>query len=117
MKQIAVKPSVTLEDLDKIDIRIGMIEKVEDVEGSDKLVRLRVDFGDLKRVILVGMKKEREDPTEIEGTQSLFVVNLSPRKMAGELSEGILFDIGYVNGLTPVFTVPEVSVPNGACAG
>jgi methionine--tRNA ligase beta chain len=90
---------------------------VEDVEGSEKLVRLTVDFGDHKRRILVGMKQERQDPKEIEGKQALFVVNLEPKKMMGELSEGMLFDIGYADGITPVLAVPETRVPNGARAG
>lgn len=117
MKQIPIKPSITLDDLEKIDIRIGTIEAVEDVGTSDKLIRLRVNFGEFKRTILVGMKKEREDLAEIEGVQALFIVNLEPRKMAGEVSEGMIFDIGYSNGITPVLAMPEKPVPNGACAG
>jgi len=45
------------------------------------------------------------------------VVNLPPRKMAGEVSEGMLFDIGYADGIVPALAVPEVAVPNGARAG
>jgi tRNA-binding EMAP/Myf-like protein len=63
------------------------------------------------------MKKERANPCEIEGKQALFVVNLEPRKMAGEISEGMLFDIGYADGVTPVLATPENPVPNGARAG
>ena len=63
------------------------------------------------------MKAERENPREIEGRQALFVVNLAPRKMAGIVSEGMLFDIGYANGILPVLAQPERPVPNGACAG
>lgn len=117
MKQLSVKPPIKFEDLEKIDVRVGTIEKVENVEGSDKLVRLKVDFGEFKRTILVGMKKERENPAEIEGKQALFVVNLEPRKMMGEMSEGMVFDIGYSNEITPVLAMPEKPVPNGACAG
>jgi tRNA-binding EMAP/Myf-like protein len=76
-----------------------------------------VVFGEFKRTILVGMKKERDNPAEIEGKQALFVVNLKQRKMMGELSEGMVFDIGYANGITPVLAIPERSVPNGVCAG
>ena len=104
-------------EFEKIDIRVGTIERVEDVKGSDKLVRLIVGFGDHKRTILAGIKKERPDPTEIEGKQALFVVNLEPRKMMGEVSEGMLFDIGYADGVTPVLAVPEKSVPEGTRAG
>jgi tRNA-binding protein len=112
-----VKPTISFDLLDRIDVRVGTIEMVEDVEGSEKLVRLTVDFGDHKRRILAGMKQERQDPKEIEGKQALFVVNLEPKKMMGELSEGMLFDIGYADGITPVLAVPETRVPNGARAG
>jgi tRNA-binding protein len=112
-----LKPTVAFDLLEKLDIRVGTIERVEDVESSDKLVRLTVDFGDHKRSILVGMKQERANPQEIQGKQALFVVNLAPKKMRGELSEGMLFDIGYADGITPVLAMPEVPVPNGARAG
>ena len=112
-----VKPPITIADLDKIDIRVGTIMSVEDVNGSDKLVRLIVDFGDHRRNILAGMKQERSDVRAIQGTQALFVVNLEPRKMMGELSEGMLFDIGYADGVQPVLAVPERIVPNGTRAG
>lgn len=112
-----IKPAITFDLLEKLDMRVGTIELVEDVQGSDKLVRLTVDFGDHKRKILVGMKQERQNPKEIEGKQALFVVNLAPRKMMGEISEGMLFDIGYADGLTPVLAMPENPVPNGARAG
>ena len=87
------------------------------MKGSEKLVKLTVDFGDRTRTILVGMKQEREQPKEIEGRQALFVVNLEPRKMMGEVSEGMLLDIGYADGLKPVLALPEDEVPNGARAG
>jgi methionine--tRNA ligase beta chain len=112
-----VKSTIKSSDLEKIDIRVGRIEKVEEVAGSEKLVKLIVDFGEFKRPILVGMKKERENPKEIEGKQALFVVNLEPKQMAGEVSEGMLFDIGYADGITPVLAVPEKEVPNGSRAG
>lgn len=112
-----LKEEITLADLDKIDIRVGTILSVEDIKESDKIVKLVVDFGEFTRVILVGMKKERENPAEITGQQALFVVNLAPRKMFGEVSEGMLFDIGYEDGITPVLAQPEKKVPNGLRAG
>ena len=84
---------------------------------SQKLVRLLVDSGDHTSTILAGMKNERRDPREIEGRQALFVVNLEPKRMAGEVSEGMLFDIGFADGITPVLAVPERPVPNGVRAG
>lgn len=112
-----VKEIIEINDLDKIDIRVGTILSVEDIEKSDKMVKLVVDFGDFSRIILVGMKKERENPSEIIGQQALFVVNLAPRKMLGEISEGMLFDIGYEDGIIPVLAQPEKPVPNGSRAG
>ena len=117
MKVASIKPTISFDDFEKLDIRIGTIERVEDIKDSNKLVRLIVEFGDHERKILAGIKRERTDPTEIEGKQALFVVNLEPRKMMGELSEGMLFDIGYADGITPVLAVPEKPVPNGSRAG
>ena len=112
-----IKPAVSFDALDRLDIRVGTIELVADVKGSDKLVKLTVDFGDHKRTILAGLKQERKEPKEIEGRQALFVVNLEPKRMMGEISEGMLFDIGYADGIIPVLAVPENPVPNGARAG
>jgi methionine--tRNA ligase beta chain len=113
----SVKPNITLDALDKIDIRVGTIISVEDIKSSNKLVKLSVDFGDFMRTILVGMKGERDNPKEVEGKQALFVVNLAPKKMAGELSEGMLFDIGYADGIVPVLAQLEKTVPNGTRVG
>ena len=112
-----VKPAVALPDLEKIDIRVGTIVSVDDVPKSSKLVKLTVDFGDHCRTILAGMKGERDDPREIVGRQALFVVNLEPKRMAGEISEGMLFDLGYADGLVPALAVPERGLPNGTRAG
>jgi len=111
------KPMIPHDVLDKVDIRVGTIELVDEVAGSDKLVRMIVDFGDRKRTVLVGMKKERTDPKEVEGMQALFVVNIEPRKMMGQVSEAMLFDIGYADGITPILAVPEKPVPPGTRAG
>jgi tRNA-binding protein len=117
MKPAPVKPEVTINDLQKLDIRVGTIESVADVEDSKKLIKLTVNFGDHTRTILAGMKQERKDPSEITGKQALFVVNLPPRRMAGEASQGMLFDLGHEDGVTPVLAVPESTVPDGTRAG
>ncbi|MEY9893044.1 tRNA-binding protein [Catenulispora sp. MAP12-49] len=112
-----IKPTISYEDLAKVDVRVGAIEHVEDMPKSDKLVRLTVNFGDHKRTIIVGLKQERENPAEVVGKQALFVVNLEPRKMMGEMSEGMMFDIGYPDKVTPALALPERAVPNGTRAG
>jgi tRNA-binding protein len=117
MTTAPIKPHITMDVIDQIDIRVGTIERVEDVTKSDKLMRLIVNFGDHTRTILAGIKQERAHPQAIVGMQALFIVNLPPRKMAGELSEGMLFDIGYADGITPVLATPETPVPNGTRVG
>jgi tRNA-binding protein len=112
-----IKPEISFEDFEKVDIRLGSIVAVDEVPGSDKLMQLWVDFGDHQRTILSGMKKERADPAEIVGRQALFVVNLKPRKMAGLMSEGMLFDMGFADGLSPALAVPERPMPAGTRAG
>jgi len=112
-----IKPLITIQDLEKIDVRVGTIILVEEVPKSDKLVRLTVDFGTHQRKILSGMKNERKEVNEILGKQALFVLNLVPRKMMGEVSEGMIFDIGFADGITPVLAIPEREVPNGVRAG
>ena len=117
MKQAPIKSSITYDDFAKLDIRVGTILEVSEVDKSDKLMKLTVDCGDHVRSIITEIKQERENPKEIEGKQALFVVNLPDRKMAGEISQGMLFDIGYEDKLTPCLACPEVKVPNGARAG
>jgi tRNA-binding protein len=116
-KPVPVKPIVAFSALDALDIRVGTIERVEEVPRSEKLMKLTVNFGDHTRGILAGIRKERENPREIEGKQALFILNLEPRKMAGEISEGMLFDLGYADGITPALAMPERPVPDGTRAG
>jgi tRNA-binding protein len=116
MTPAPIKPTISLSVAEQIDIRVGTIRSVDEVVGSDKLMRLRVGFGDHERTIIAGIRLERENPCELEGRQALFVVNLEPRKMFGVLSEGMLFDIGFSDGLRPVLAIPETPVPDGCRA-
>jgi tRNA-binding protein len=120
VKQIDVapiKPTISVELLNQIDIRVGTIGLVEDIARSEKLVKLTVDFGDRTRSIIAGLKKERANPRKIEGSQALFLINLPTTTIMGEQSEGMLFDVGYQDGIVPVLAVPEKPVPNGTRAG
>ena len=117
MNPAPVKPTVPFSTLEALDIRVGTIERVEEVPKSNKLLRLTVSFGDHQRTILSGIKQERPNPQELVGRQTLFVVNLEPRKMAGEVSEGMLFDLGFADGVEPALALPEHPVPDGTRAG
>jgi tRNA-binding protein len=117
MTPAPIKPLLPYAALEALDIRVGTIRNIEAVPKSDRLLRLTVDFGDHTRTILSGIKQERPDPRALVGRQALFVVNLAPRKMMGEISEGMLFDLGFADGLTPALAVPERPVPDGTRAG
>lgn len=122
MNVAPVKPLIGSEALERVDIRVGTFVQVADVPRSARLVRLTVDLGDHQRTIIAGVKQERQDPRSLEGRQALFVVNLAPRTIMGQVSEGMLLDmgysdIGYSDGVVPVLAVPESPVPNGTRAG
>ena len=67
MTPAPIKPVVSMDILNQIDVRVGTILSVADVPSSDKLVQLRVSFGDHERTIVAGLKTERSNPREIEG--------------------------------------------------
>jgi methionyl-tRNA synthetase len=108
------KPTIKYEDFQKIDIRAGTIINCEDIEGSDKLLKLEVDFGDLgKRQILAGIK-EWFEPKELIGVQTTFIINLEPRKMMGLESQGMLLAIDFGDKDQTALLQPDKEVPNGA---
>ena len=112
-----VKPSVPIEVFEQLDIRVGTIVSVDDVPKSKRVVRLRVDLGSHERIILAGLKEERSTMSDLVGKQTLLIVNIEPKRIMGELSEGMLLDVGFADGITPVLAVPETRVPNGTRAG
>lgn len=112
-----LRPTVKFEQLSALDIRVGTIVSVSPVANSNRLAKLRVSFGDHERQILAGLMQERQDVQALVGVQTLFVVNLEPKKMAGESSEGMLLDVGYADHLLPALVVLERAMPDGTRAG
>jgi tRNA-binding protein len=117
MQPVPVKPTVSFEQFEALDIRLGTIVAVDDVPGADKLVLLTVEFGGHRRQIVAGIKQEREDVQAVLGVQTAFVLNLEPRTIRGQLSEGMVLDVGYADGLLPAFLLPERAMPDGTRAG
>lgn len=102
----------SIEDLSKIKVSIGTILNVEEIEGSDKLLKLSVDFGEAEpRQILSGIKKYFSDPQVLVNTQTTFITNLAPRKMMGLESNGMLYAGGAEGEL--VLLRPERPVVPG----
>ena len=82
---------ISIDEFKKVEIRAGKILSVELIEGSDKLLKLSVGFGEeAPRQILSGIKKYFEDPQELVGVTCAFVTNLEPREMMGLTSQGMI---------------------------
>lgn len=106
-----MKPIITFDDFSKIDLRVGKILECERKEGSEKLLRLRVDFGDEgTRTILSGIATWYT-PEDLLGKQFIFVLNLEPRKIMNEFSEGMIL---AAEGKKPIPLKPKSSVAPGA---
>ena len=112
-----IKPAIDLGMLEQVDVRVGTIRVAAALAGSDRLVVLTVDFGDRTRSIVAGIRTERPSIEAIAGMQALFVVNLAPRTICGQISEGMLFDAGFADGVRPAFIQPEWPLPEGVRAG
>ncbi|HSX09807.1 MAG TPA: methionine--tRNA ligase subunit beta [Candidatus Saccharimonadales bacterium] len=85
-----MKPIITIDDFAKLDLRVGTVIACVEKEGSDKLLRLTVDFGEEgTRNILSGIKQWYK-PKDLIDKQFIFVFNLAPRRMMGEESEGMI---------------------------
>lgn len=108
------KTYITIEDFHKVEARIGKVLSAEPVEGSEKLLRVMLDFGEEKpRQILSGIAKWYPDPSVLVGKQLLYCTNLAPRNMMGLESQGMLMAVDGVEG-KPVFLVPSEEALSGA---
>ncbi len=84
---------ISYEDFKKVEMRVGEIKEVELIDGSDKLLKLKVVFGEEERQILSGIKNFFEDPQTLVGRKVPFVTNLEPRKMMGLESQGMILAV------------------------
>lgn len=79
----------TYEDFSKIELRVGIVKSAEEVPGSEKLLKLIVDFGDEERQVIAGIRKFYQ-PEELIGNRFVFVTNLQRRKIMGLESQAML---------------------------
>ena|ERR1035437_2123255 len=101
---------ITIDEFKKVEIRIGKIISAEKLENADKLLKLQVDFGEFQRQILSGIA-EHYPPEELVGKQLPFIVNLEPRMMRGEESQGMLMAVDDEE--KPVLLIPAQDVKEG----
>ena len=100
---------ITIDDFKKVEIKIGEIISVENIEGSDKLLKLKVNFGDHERQVLSGIKAYFPDPQALVGKRCPFVTNLAPRTMMGLESQAMILATGGAE--TPFALFETTGVP------
>lgn len=103
---------ITLNDFQKIEIKIGKIKNAERIEGSEKLLKLEIDFGEESRQIISGIGKAVAEPELLIGKEVPVITNLEPKQLMGIESQGMI--LAASNGETPVLIHPEKEVPPGS---
>lgn len=106
-----MKPIITYDDFAKLDLRVGTVKECVKKEGSEKLLRLTVDFGEEgERNILSGLAPWYQ-PEELVNKQFIFIINLEPRKLMGEESQGMIL---AADGEKPLPLTPSEEAPKGS---
>jgi len=106
-----MKSELKFDDFVKLDLRVGKIVECTNLEKSDKLFKLKVDFGDFQRQILSGIR-DYYNLSDLRGKQAVFIINLPARKIRGELSEGMILCAD--DGKNIIFISPEKKIKNGS---
>ncbi len=102
---------LNFDDFKKLDLRVAKVLKAEEMEGSEKILRLRVDLGEAQRQILAGIKQYYQ-PQDLEGKEIVIVANLEPKTIMGEESQGML--LAADEGGAPILLKPDKVVKPGA---
>lgn len=113
--QDPIKPDITYEDFDKIDLRVATILEASPVPNTDKLMLLKVDLGFEQRQIVAGVK-QHYIPETLIGKQIIIVANLAARKMRGIESQGMLLAASFIdasNSPALVLATTAIIVPPG----
>jgi methionyl-tRNA synthetase len=95
-----IKPTITYEDFDKVDLRVALILEATPIPDTDKLMKLKVDLGFEQREIVAGIK-QFFTPETLVGRSIIIVANLAPRKMRGTESHGMLLAASFVHADQP----------------
>lgn len=110
-------PKITFDDFAKVELKIGKIESAEIIEKSEKLLKLKVDFGEVldgvsaPRQVISGIRKQFQDPAELVGRSFVFVTNLEPRPIMGFESHAMIVAGKSDEGLA--LMTPTIDMPAG----
>ncbi|WP_448584415.1 methionine--tRNA ligase subunit beta [Thermocrinis sp.] len=105
---------ISLEDFIKLDIRVAKVLSAERVEGSEKLIKLKVSLGNEERTLMAGIAKHYS-PEELVGKKIIVLANLRPRKIFGVESQGMLLAASDGEHLSVL--IPERDVKEGSKIG
>lgn len=94
MLKLTMTDRITIDEFAKIEIRVGLVVKAEEVTKSRKLIRLTVDFKDFTRTIFTGVRGYGYSAADFTDKQFLFVVNVEPKKIMDEESQGMILAVG-----------------------
>ncbi len=108
-----MKDVISFSDFQKLDLRVGKVVNAKKVEGSGNLIRMNVDFGGVlgKRKIFSGIAKWYK-PSQIKGKKFIFLVNLPPKQMMKELSEGMIL-VALIDQKAMIIPVDK-KIPQGS---
>ncbi len=105
---------VTYEEFAKLDIRIAKVNRAERIPGTKKLLKLFLDVGELgTRQVVAGIAEEYS-PSDLIGKQVVYLSNLQPKKIRGEISQGMILAAGCEEGGKPVLLQPQKDVSAGS---
>ena len=107
-----IKEEITIEDFDKIDLRVVKVLEAEAVKGAKKLLKLKVDLGGEERQVISGIAKYYK-PEELVGKNVVLVANLKPVKLRGELSQGMIL-AAATDDDSQLFVVSPGELPAGS---
>ncbi|MBS3896288.1 methionine--tRNA ligase [Silanimonas sp.] len=103
---------IGIEDFAKLDLRIGRVLECGFVEGSDKLLRFKLDAGELgERQIFSGIRASYGEPEKLVGRSVVFIANLAPRKMRFGMSEGMILSAGFDGGALALLDADPGALP------
>ena len=103
---------ISFEDFKKLDIKIGKILSAEKIPDSEKLIKLVVDDGEGERQLIAGIGEAYPDVEELVGKEIPILANLEPKKLMGEMSEGMI--LAADNEGLPVLIHPDKEIPPGS---
>ena len=108
-----MKPEISYEDFEKLDLRVAEIINVEEIDGADKLYKLTLDIGEEKRIVCAGIKKYYSKD-DLIGKKIILLANLAPRKLKGIESQGMILAASTENHEEVVLLAPESDIENGS---